>query len=89
MLGKARNLGRQVGGRAGLEQEIKRGRRVVDVLDTIVKAAFRGDQDVLAKWRSAKRVRALPGPGAGAEGGEVMPTAPATPVAAPTPLVAA
>jgi hypothetical protein len=49
-----------VGARAGLAKEIKRGRRAVDVLDTIVKAAFRDDSNVLAEWRSAKRIRALP-----------------------------
>jgi hypothetical protein len=63
MLGKARNLGRQVGASAGIERDIKRGRRVIDVLDTIVKSAFREDQNVLAKWRNAKRVRATTGGG--------------------------
>jgi hypothetical protein len=60
ILGKARNLGQQVGARAGLAKEIKRGRRAVDVLETIVKAAFRDDPNILAEWRSAKRIRALP-----------------------------
>jgi hypothetical protein len=60
MLGKARNLGRQVGAGAGLERDIRRGRKVLDVLDTIVPATFLGDLNVLAKWRNAKRVRALP-----------------------------
>jgi hypothetical protein len=61
---------------------------VVDVLDTIVKAAFRGDQDVLAKWRSAKRVRALPS--AGGDGGaeEATPATPLTPVTTPTRVAA-
>lgn len=60
ILGKARNLGQQVGAGAGLAKEIKRGRRAVDVLDTIVRAAFRQDSNVLAEWRSAKRIRVLP-----------------------------
>lgn len=59
ILGKARNLGQQVGAGAGLAKEIKRGRRAVDVLDTIVRAAFRQDSNVLAEWRSAKRIRVL------------------------------
>jgi hypothetical protein len=44
-----------------IQKEIKRGRRTVDVLDTIVRAAFLGDQNVLAKWRNARRVQAVPG----------------------------
>jgi hypothetical protein len=87
MLGKARNLGRQVGGRAGIEKEIKRGRRVVDVLDTIVRAAFLGDRDVLAKWRSAKRVRALPG--SGGEGDAAPEGTPAASVTLLPPVAAA
>jgi hypothetical protein len=66
MLGKARNLGLQVGAGAGIERDIRRGRALLDVLDTIVKAAFRGDSNVLAKWRNAKRVRGLPGGGSAA-----------------------
>jgi hypothetical protein len=61
MLGRARYLGCHVGARAGLEMEIRRGRRVVELMDTIVKDAFRGDQGVLAEWRSARRVRRVPG----------------------------
>jgi hypothetical protein len=81
MLGKARNLGRQVGAGAGIGRDIKRGRSVLDVLDTIVKTAFWEDKNVMAKWRTAKRVRAIPG-GTGA-GGEAAPgVVPLTPVAA-------
>jgi hypothetical protein len=54
-------VGRHVGGSAGLEIEIRRGRRVVDILDTIVRDAFRGNDEVLAKWRVAKRVQGVPG----------------------------
>lgn len=61
VLGKARHLGRQVGAGAGLQKDIRRGRRSVELMDAIVKAAFRGNQDVLAEWRVARRIRALPG----------------------------
>jgi hypothetical protein len=61
MLGKARSLGRQVGGRAGIEKEIKRGRQALAGLDAIVRRAFRDQSDVLEKWRSAKRLRGMPG----------------------------
>jgi hypothetical protein len=63
MTNKDSSLGRQVGGTAGIALEIKRGRRVVDLLDTIVTTTFYDDENVRAKWRSAKRVRAIPGGG--------------------------
>ena len=63
MLGKARNVGTRAGARAGIAEEIKRGRRAVQMLDAIVSTAFVADKDCLAKWRIAKRVRALPGGG--------------------------
>jgi hypothetical protein len=76
MLGKARSLGRQVGAGAGIDREIRRGRRAVEVIDTIVRAAFRGDQNVLAKWRNARRVHAMPGgASAGSVGSDVAPDA--------------
>lgn len=82
MLGKARSLGRQVGAGAGIDNEIRRGRRTVEVIDTIIQAAFRGDQNVLAKWRNARRVQALPGaPSAASEGSVGSDTSPVvTPV---------
>jgi hypothetical protein len=80
MLGKARNLGRQVGAGAGIERDIKRGRRLVEVLDTIVKAAFREDLNVLAKWRNAKRVRGITG-GGNASSDVAPPVAQVAPVA--------
>jgi hypothetical protein len=61
MLGKARNLGLQVGAGAGLEREIQRGRSVLEILDTIVRDAFHGNEQLLEEWRSARRVRAVPG----------------------------
>jgi hypothetical protein len=64
-LGKARELGRQVGAGAGIAMDFRRGRMVVDILDTIVRDGFYVDDDLLAEWRSAKRVRGVPG-GAGA-----------------------
>jgi hypothetical protein len=55
------NVGRRVGAKAGISQELQAARRAVEVLDTIVKIAFEGNDVVLAEWRVAKRVRALPG----------------------------
>jgi len=55
------NLGRQVGAKAGIAMELRRGRGAVRVLDSIVRVAFEGNEPVLAEWRLAKRVRALPG----------------------------
>jgi hypothetical protein len=68
MIGKARYLGTQVGSGAGIKAEIKRGRRVVELLDAIVRTAFHDDSRVLAEWRSAKRVRGLPGGSGGGSG---------------------
>ncbi|MBL8996262.1 MAG: hypothetical protein JNL44_03005 [Gemmatimonadetes bacterium] len=50
-----------IGARAGLAAELRRGRRAVDRLDAVVRVAFEGDEVVLTAWRSAKRVRLLPG----------------------------
>ena len=69
VIGKARNVGTKAGARAGIAQEVKRGRSAIQKLDAIVRTAFRGQKDVLAKWRVAKRVRALPGGGIPATGG--------------------
>jgi hypothetical protein len=64
MLGKARNFGTKVGAKAGLEQEIKRGRNALEMLDAIVSTVFASDGELLAKWRIAKRIRGIPGGGA-------------------------
>jgi hypothetical protein len=82
-LGKARNLGVQVGAGAGIALEIRRGREAIENIDTIVRAAFKGNKTVLAAWRTAKRVRVVAsGAGAGASD-EVTPDIPAL-----TPIVA-
>ena len=57
------NVGKHVGARAGLTDQLKRGRRAVDALDAIVLNAFADKPVVLAAWRVAKRVKALPGGG--------------------------
>jgi hypothetical protein len=66
VLSTSRELGRQVGATAGLEMEIRRGRQLVDIIDTIVRDAFYDNKALLAEWRSAKRVRAVAS-GGGAE----------------------
>jgi hypothetical protein len=80
--GKARSLGRQVSGRAGVDKEIKRGRQVVTSLDAIIQRAFREHPEVLEEWRVAKRVKGVPG-GNGSGGSQPSPDiAPAQPAAA-------
>lgn len=69
------NLGVQVGARAGLKQQLKRARRLIQVIDALVLDAFAGDEEVLARWRTAKRVRALGG-GPRPAGGTVEDTSP-------------
>ena len=56
----ATRTGTRVGARAGLAMEIRRGRRAVNRLHTVVKVAFEGDDEALAWWKNARRVRALP-----------------------------
>jgi hypothetical protein len=58
--GRGRLVARHVGARAGIKKELRRGRRAVDMLDTIVRVAFEGQDDVLAEWDVAKRVQSLP-----------------------------
>lgn len=60
-LGRARNVGRGVGAKAGLKDEVKRGRDAVEMLDAIVTTSFVSNPDVLAKWHLARRIQALPG----------------------------
>jgi hypothetical protein len=76
--GQALGLGRQVGASAGIELEIKRGRRAVNLIDTIVRTAFRGDQALLAKWRIARRVRGVAN-GGGIRNEVAQDTTPSTP----------
>lgn len=65
-LGKARNVGKRAGAKAGLKDEIARGRNAIEMLEAIVSTSFAGNGDVLAKWRSARRVRAVVGGNASA-----------------------
>jgi thioester reductase-like protein len=82
-LGKARSVGRHVGAKAGLAQELARGRRAVQMLDAMVLDAFSGNQELLAKWKIAKRVQDLPGTSFRATGGTADENTPETePVAA-------
>ena len=54
---KASRLGLQVAGTAELASELAEGRDAVKMLDAIVLTTFDGQLDVLAEWRSARRVR--------------------------------
>ena len=69
MGGRATQVGTHVAARAGLQVQLRRGRRAVERLDAIVRASFRGDVAILTYWHGAKRVQQTPG-GAGARGEE-------------------
>jgi hypothetical protein len=88
VLGKARKTGQHIGARAGMSEEIKRGRQAVDNIDTVVRSAFRGNLQVLAKWQAVKRLRLQPRRPAGAADAPavVAPAASAAPVAQAAPL---
>jgi hypothetical protein len=62
-LGRAKNVGRQVGAKAGIAQQARRGRHAVEMLDSIVRVVFEGNDPVLRAWEVAKRVKAMPGGG--------------------------
>lgn len=65
--GRAAQAGTHIGARAAIEAELRLGRQVVEVLDTIVNVAFEDDVKSLAAWRAAKRIQALPGGAASAD----------------------
>jgi len=69
-MGRAQLVGRQVGAKAGIAQEARRGRYAVDMLDSIVRVAFERNDVVLRAWEVAKRVKGFPG------GGPVTPVVP-------------
>jgi hypothetical protein len=54
-------MGRRVAAGAGLEAQLRRGRRAVTQLDAIVRAAFRGDSMTLSAWRGMRRIHLAPG----------------------------
>ncbi len=61
LTGRARKMGSKVGARVGIGTEIQRGREAVEIIDTVVTTCFANDPDVLAEWRSARRVQVVPG----------------------------
>lgn len=66
--GRGGYVRRHVGAKAGIQKELKRGRRAVEMLDSIVRVAFEGNDVVLAEWEIAKRVQSLPVSSASQEG---------------------
>ena len=53
--------GRQIGAKKGIYVMLRRGRRAVDRLDSVVRVAFEGNEVAMEKWRVAKRVQAIRG----------------------------
>lgn len=56
-------VGKHVGAKKGMYVWLRRGRRAVDRLDSIIRVAFEGDAVALETWRVAKRVQAIRGGG--------------------------
>jgi len=73
--------------RAGLQVQLRRGRRAVERLDSIVRASFRGDLTRLSAWRTAKRVHQIGG-GAGPRETEGAAGVAGAPDPTPTPSAA-
>ena len=65
---------RSVGAKAGLKNEIARGRQAVQMLDAIVKARFAGNTEVLERWQSAKRVKGVSGGSSSSAAPTVVPS---------------
>jgi hypothetical protein len=61
LAGRAAQLGTQVGATRGIAVQLRRGRRAIERLDSIVRASFYRDEVTMARWRTAKRVQLLPG----------------------------
>lgn len=59
---RGKTLGLQVGSREAIDKQLQRGRKLIDVLDAVIKSAFAGDDSgVLREWKVARRVRSAPG----------------------------
>jgi hypothetical protein len=73
---RAVNVGLRAGAGAAVRDQLKRGRKLMELIDGLVADAYEGDVEVLARWRIAKRVKAMPGPrGTGGTADENLPTA--------------
>jgi hypothetical protein len=57
------NAGMKASAGVGMDEEIKRGRAAVDALDSMVRIVFDGDEEILAAWKVAKRIKAVRGGG--------------------------
>ncbi|MEO7085717.1 MAG: hypothetical protein ABI442_15615 [Gemmatimonadaceae bacterium] len=52
----------QTGATAGVLDAVRRGRNAIDVIDSLIVPTLTDREDVLAGWKSSKRVRAKKGP---------------------------
>lgn len=78
---RANERGRVAGATAGVRADVRRGRHVIEMLDTVISAELADDPVRLRTWKTAKRIIELVG-GSGGNGGGVTPAGPAVPVAA-------
>ncbi|HJQ21102.1 MAG TPA: hypothetical protein VJ867_12205 [Gemmatimonadaceae bacterium] len=79
------NAEERTGGSAGLKDELKEARRLVEILDGTVRRAFVGNASVLAEWRNARRVRGVAGGRNTEENGATAGTSAVTQPAASSP----
>ena len=59
---------RKVKATAAADEQVKRGKRAVRLLDAIITPALKDDADELAAWRNARKVNAVPVPGSAVPG---------------------
>ena len=69
VLDRARNVGKHVGARVGVQDAVRDARKVLLTIDAIVRDLFATNADTLARWKNAKRVKAVMGAGPRATGG--------------------
>ena len=73
-LGKAEQKGTHIGARQGIAKEIQRGRKAVDLIDTMMTTAYATQPDVIARWRTARRIQLVIPQAAGTTADENTPT---------------
>ena len=76
------------GATSGLRTKLSSGRKLVHVLDALVKRALANDPDLLREWNVAKRVQLVPGGQPAAASPAPAPAPAPTPAPAPVPAAA-
>lgn len=82
--GKGAHRQQRIGATTGLDQQVQQAKRVVAVLDGLVRAQLEEQEPLVTEWRAASRAISGGGPAANPPVVVLQPAAPAAPVTAPT-----